>query len=86
MYLLALLEQETPAAKITVVPGEHENIEGLPLKLPPDAVVTLLCCPTAEYPLKNGKTTFYVCKDNRCLPPVNDLNGILHDTKDLRGD
>ena len=83
MFLLALLDQETPAPKVTVVLGEQEKIDTLPVKLPPDAAVTLLCKPTQEYPLKDGKTTFYVCKDHSCLPPVNDLSEIM---KHVRGD
>ena len=83
MFLLALLEHEMPAAKVTVVLGEQENIDTLPVKLPPDAAVTLLRKPSSEYPLKEGKTTFYVCKNHSCLPPVNDLSEIM---KILRGD
>ncbi len=26
-----------------------------------------------EYPLINGRTTFYVCEGNVCLPPSNEL-------------
>lgn len=29
--------------------------------------------PTDDYPLKNDKTTFYICKNNSCLPPTNML-------------
>ena len=83
MFLLALLEHEMPAAKVTVVLGEQENIDTLPVKLPPDAAVTLLRKATEEYPLKNGNTTFYVCRDHSCLPPVNDLSEIM---KNVRGD
>jgi hypothetical protein len=25
------------------------------------------------YPLVNGKTTFYVCENNVCRPPVNEI-------------
>ena len=77
MFLLALLEHEMPAEKITVVLGEQESAEMLPVKLPPDAIVTLLHKPTGEYSLKDGKTTFYVCKDHSCLPPVNDLGELM---------
>ena len=56
----------------------------LPVKLIPDAAVTLLHKPTEEYPLKEGKTTFYVCKDHSCLPPVNDLGEVMD--KNFRGD
>jgi len=83
MFLLALLDHEMPAAKVTVVLGEQENIDTLPVKLPPDAAVMFLRKSTAEHPLKEGKTTFYVCKDHSCLPPVNDLSEII---KNLRGD
>ena len=77
MFLLSLLDHETPPPKITVVAGEQENISDLPAALPPDAAVTLMAKPTEEYPLKEGKTTFYVCNGHSCLPPVNDLKGIL---------
>lgn len=26
-----------------------------------------------EYPLLNGKTTYYICENNTCFPPVNEL-------------
>ncbi len=77
MFLLALLEHEESTAKVTVVLGEQEDADVLPVKLPPDAAVTLLRRPTGEYPLKDGKTTFYVCKDHSCLPPVNDLSELM---------
>ncbi|MBR2894698.1 MAG: thioredoxin domain-containing protein [Oscillospiraceae bacterium] len=87
MFLLALLDYEMPAAKVTAVLGEQENDDMLPVELPPDAVVTLLHKPTGEYPLKDGKTTFYVCKDHSCLPPENDLSELVRTCKKrLRGD
>lgn len=76
MFLLALLDNEMPAPKITVVLGEQDSSGALPTKLPPDAVVYLLHKPTQEYPLKDGKTTFYVCKEHSCMPPVNDLSEV----------
>ena len=84
MFLLALLDDETPPAKVTVVLGEKESIGTLPVKIPPDAAVTLLHKPTEQYQLKEGKTTFYVCKDHSCLPPVNDLGEVMD--KNFRGD
>ena len=84
MFLLALLDDETPPAKVTVVLGEQESIGTLPVKIPPDAAVTLLHKPTEQYQLKEGKTTFYVCKDHSCLPPVNDLGEVMD--KNFRGD
>jgi len=36
--------------------------------------VLRLKTPTDEYPLVNGKTTYYVCADTQCFPPVNELS------------
>ncbi len=76
MFLTALLEHDEPPTKITVVPDEQTNREDLPLAVPSNAVVVLLQQPTEEYPLKNGKATYYVCKEHSCLPPVNNLNEV----------
>ncbi|MBQ4327981.1 MAG: thioredoxin domain-containing protein, partial [Clostridia bacterium] len=77
MFLTALLEYEKPPMKITVVLDEQTNKSCLPLKFPHDAIVILLPKPTKEYPLKNGKTTYYVCRGHSCLPPTNDLNELF---------
>lgn len=71
MFLLALLDREDPPAKVTVV-LEKPSDRGK-LRLPADMIAALLPGPTKEYPLKNGKTTYYVCRGHSCLPPVNDL-------------
>jgi len=71
MFLLALLEHSDPPPKVTVVLEDKSEVEKLPLALPAEAAV-ILRKPGAEYPLKNGKTTFYVCRDRSCLPPVNE--------------
>ncbi len=72
MFLLALMDRETPPPRVTVVLAKEADACGLPLSLPPDAVVTLLRQPTAEYPLKDGQTTFYICRNHSCLPATND--------------
>ena len=71
-FLLALLDWETPPPKATVVLASQADADGLPLSLPLDAAVTRLDRPTAEYPLKDGRTTFYICRDHSCLPATND--------------
>ncbi len=71
MFLLALLNYSEPPPKITVVPADHSERKKLPLLLPSDAAA-ILREPDREYPLKNGKTTFYVCREHSCLPPVNE--------------
>ena len=76
MTLLALLDRDCPPPKVTAVlkaPGERE---ALLRSLPEEVVVRLLPGPTADYPLKNGADTFYICRDRRCLPPANDLSGL----------
>ena len=76
MFLLALLEHGDPPPKVTAVPAEQADTTRLPLAVPPNAVL-LLREPSAEFPLKDGKTTFYVCQGHSCLPPVNDLCDVL---------
>ncbi|MBP1577421.1 MAG: thioredoxin domain-containing protein, partial [Oscillospiraceae bacterium] len=77
MFLLALLEHEQPAAKVTIVLGEQQNVHALLTNIPADTIVTLLTEPTKQFPLKDGKTTFYICKHHSCLPPTNDLNSLI---------
>ena len=76
MFLTALLEYDEPPMKVTVVLDEQADSNNIPLAVPLDAAVSLLPQPTEEYPLKNGKTTYYVCKGHRCMPATNDLNEI----------
>ncbi len=70
-FLSALLDWLTPPVKLTIVLSQTDKNYSLPLDLPQNAVVTVLSAPTQEYPLKNGKTTYYLCKDNTCFPPKN---------------
>ena len=77
MFLLALLDHNDPPPQITVVPAQETDVEELSSMLPPDAAVILLREPTKEYPLKDGKRTFYVCRGHSCLPPVNDLKELV---------
>ena len=77
MFLTVLLEHVNPQTKITVILDEQTDKNSLPLVLPHDALVILLPQPTKEYPLKNGKTTYYVCRGKSCLPPSNDLNELI---------
>ncbi len=79
MFLIALLDYEEPSTKITVVMNEDADKSTLSIALPCHAIVILLTTPTKEYPLKNGKTTYYVCKGHSCLPPSNDLYELIPD-------
>ena len=76
MFLLALLEHEDPPPKVTAVLAQQSDAARLPLAVPPDAALSLRE-PSAEFPLKDEKTTFYVCRGRSCLPPVHDLTEVL---------
>lgn len=70
-FLQALLMEDAPADKITVVlrdPGEKEAVKRL---LPKDALVTLYETEPPAYPLKDGQTTYYICRGHTCMPPTN---------------
>ncbi len=73
LFLIALLFYLYPPRKITVVLSGKEKNDILP-KLPLYADIKILSEATKEYPLLDGKTTYYVCKDQTCLPPSNELN------------
>lgn len=74
MFLTALLEFFEPPMKITVTTDNNENdVKKLPFEFPTDAVIKIAPSDSREYPLKNGKTTYYICHGHSCLPPVNDL-------------
>jgi len=77
MFLLALLDREDPPPKVTVVSEDHSEAEWLPLALPAEAAV-ILRKPGIDYPLKNSRTTFYICQGRSCLPPVNELPNLLN--------
>lgn len=72
MFLLALLDDRDPPPKVTVVLSGKLEAACLPLVLPAETAA-ILREPGTDYPLKNGKTTFYVCRGHSCLPPVNEL-------------
>ncbi len=73
MFLISLLEHGEPPVKITAVQNDFTDAGELVLSLPSDAVIVLLNEPTNEFPTKNGKTTYYVCRNHTCLPPINHL-------------
>ncbi len=81
MFLTALLEYKEPPMKVTVVADDKTERKNIPLLFPVNAIVTFLTNPTKEYPLKNERTTYYVCKGHSCMPPVNDLNEIINKEK-----
>lgn len=71
MFLLALLDFKEPPPKVTAVLANAKDAEKLPLMFPPDMTIRVLYEPSKEFPLKDNKTTFYICQNHSCLPPVN---------------
>ncbi len=70
MFFIALSDFLEPPSLITVVQKEDDLCE-LPLCVPSDAIIKILNNPTEAYGMRNGETTFYVCHNHRCLPPMN---------------
>lgn len=73
MFLVALSDYMDPPDKITIVIKDEQDLAELPCRIPLDTIVNVLANPTKEYPLKNDKTTFYMCKGRSCLPPTNEI-------------
>lgn len=75
MFLLALSDELDEPEKIVAVLGSDGLPDDLPCKIRPGAIITILNKPTGEYRLVGDKTTFYICKNRSCLPPVNEIEG-----------
>lgn len=71
MFLTALSDLREPPTQITVV-GKPAGPE-LPFLAPSGSLVRTLEGETAEYKQLNSQTTYYICRNHRCLPPVNTL-------------
>ncbi len=72
MFLVALSDYLEPATKVTIAVGKQDDLEDLSLKIPLGTVVTAAVA-DADYPLIQGKPTYYVCKEQSCRPPVTEL-------------
>lgn len=70
MYTLTLSDNK----EIVCVLKDSSELNDIREKLDKNAIVTFLENATDEYPYKDDKTTFYVCYDNCCHAPVNDLH------------
>lgn len=65
------LYSSLPFARVVCVLKNPEDIAAL--RVPPDTFMLVREKETPEYPILNNKTTYYVCKNGTCLPPVNKL-------------
>lgn len=73
MFLIAKIMYENPPEHITVIIKNNLDFESVKKHIPFLANV-LITNKNEKYPLLNNKITYYVCKNNTCLPPTN----ILH--------
>lgn len=72
MFLISMLLYGNPPEHIAVVLKEQSDLERVKEELP--LLANIVIVPeSGEYPLVNGKTTYYVCKDHACQPPKNHL-------------
>lgn len=74
LFLLAALLYENPPAHITIALKDASDLSGVLENLPFLLNVSVVT-ESKVYPLLNDHTTFYVCKDHSCLPPVNAFSG-----------
>lgn len=77
MFLLALLEYVDAPDQVTIVTGDARDIDGLPCRIPLDMLAVLEELSEGTHSLKNGRTTYYVCKGHSCLSPTNELGNMI---------
>lgn len=75
-FLLALSDYLTPPPRITAVLSEADNAAEIIKRLPLNSIIDIRSGNDENYPLHNGKTTYYICTDSTCLPPSNDLTAV----------
>ncbi|WP_312047852.1 thioredoxin domain-containing protein [Anaerotignum sp.] len=73
MYLIGLSDYFMPPQSITVVLKNKEDLRDLPFRASLGSVVKVIKDSTAEYKLLNDETTYYICSNHSCMPPVNEL-------------
>lgn len=77
MFLTALFDFVLMPEKIVIVLKEKKDIQKISCKIPLGALIRVLENPTVEYPRKDEKTTYYVCKGTVCMPAVNNLEEVI---------
>lgn len=68
-FLLALSDFLTPPDHVTVVLAEPDSIFATCKRLPLNALISIQHAPMPGFPLLDGRTTYYVCTGQTCLPP-----------------
>ena len=71
-YLTALSDLLEPPPRVIAAVERWEETSELPFLVPPEAALSVTA-PTEEYPLLRGRSAYYVCLADRCLPPSAEL-------------
>lgn len=72
VFLLAKLLHENPPKHIVIAVKHKSDFQEIQKELPFLANVSVVL-DSVDYPLKNDKVTYYVCKNHTCSPPTNIL-------------
>lgn len=75
MFLISKLLFENPPEHVAVALKDKSDLKRLQESLPILANVSLMT-DRKEFPLINNRTTYYVCKNNACLPPSNEYRNL----------
>lgn len=70
MFLMVKLLHENPPEHIVIAVKTDFDLQEIQKLLPFMANVSVVR-DNMEYPLKNDKVTYYICKNHVCLPPTN---------------
>lgn len=73
MFLISLMFYLNPPQQITVVLSDTDKADEVIPHLPLYADIKILTQSSEEYRLLNNRTTYYVCKNQTCLPPTNSI-------------
>lgn len=72
VFLLSKLLHENPPEHIVIAVKHKSDFQEIQKELPFLANVSVVL-DSVDYPLKNDKMTYYVCKNHTCSPPTNIL-------------
>lgn len=72
MFLLAKLLHENPPEHIVIAMKQDSDLQEIQKQLPFLANISVVRN-SIDYPLKDDKVTYYVCKNHVCMPPTNCL-------------
>ncbi|NLF80777.1 MAG: thioredoxin domain-containing protein [Clostridia bacterium] len=76
-FLLALADYLDPPPLVVCVLAPDDSREDLLRRIPRRAAVILRESPSEQYPLKDNRSTYYVCRGHSCRPASNDLEEAL---------